>query len=116
MQIYPDHFHCFACGAHGSRLDWLTRVEGMTEAEAVAYIKDWPGHRERAPSNGRRRAEKLAFIKRSGPRRSRSLGSLAERYLDETRGIDITRLPADIHRRCASIRPACSVRARICPA
>ena len=37
--IYPDHFHCFGCGEHGSRLDWLMRVEGMTAVEAVAYIK-----------------------------------------------------------------------------
>ena len=40
--IYPDHFHCFGCGEHGSRLDWLMRVEGMTVTEAVITIKDWP--------------------------------------------------------------------------
>ena len=38
------------------------RVEGMTVAEAVAYIKDWPG-----PPQPRRKtaanAEKLAFVK-----------------------------------------------------
>ena len=61
--IYPDHFHCFGCGEHGSRLDWLTRVEGMTEAEAVAIIKDWPGTQHAAPQNGDDEAEKLAFIK-----------------------------------------------------
>jgi DNA polymerase len=33
--IYSDHYYCFGCGAHGSRLDWLTRVEGMTLAEAA---------------------------------------------------------------------------------
>jgi DNA polymerase len=34
--IYADHYHCFACGRHGDRLDWLTEVEGMTRAEG------WP--------------------------------------------------------------------------
>jgi DNA polymerase I-like protein with 3'-5' exonuclease and polymerase domains len=33
--IYPDHFHCFVCGAHGDALDWLTMVEGMDYGEAV---------------------------------------------------------------------------------
>ena len=96
--IYPDHFHCFGCGEHGSRLDWLMRVEGMTEAEAVAYIKDWPGPPTPAPQNGDDDAEKLAFIKSIWTSAQPLLGSIAERYLDETRDIDITRLPEDIHR------------------
>jgi CHC2 zinc finger len=29
LQLYADHFHCFGCGAHGDRHDWLTRVDGM---------------------------------------------------------------------------------------
>jgi DNA polymerase len=104
--IYPDHFHCFGCGEHGSRLDWLTRVEGMTEVEAVTYIKDWPGPLERAPQNGDDEANKLAFIKSIWTSAGSVLDSMAERYLDETRGIDVTKLPADIH---GSLRfhPAC---------
>ena len=62
--IYPDHFHCFGCGEHGSRIDWLIQVEGMTEAEAVTYIKDWPGPSAPTPQNGDGQAEKLAFIKK----------------------------------------------------
>ena len=34
-KIYSDHWHCFGCGEHGDRIDWLTRVEGMTKAEAI---------------------------------------------------------------------------------
>ena len=94
--IYPDHFHCFGCGEHGSRLDWLTRAEGMTVAEAVSFIKDWPG--APAPQNGGDDAEKLAFVKSIWTSAQPLLGSIAERYLDETRGIDISKLPADIHR------------------
>jgi DNA polymerase len=95
--IYPDHFHCFGCGEHGSRLDWLMRVEGMTEADAVSYIKDWPGAHARTPQNGDD-AEKLVIIKGLWTSARPLLGSIAERYLDETRGIDISKLPEDIHR------------------
>ena len=96
--IYPDHFHCFGCGERGSRLDWLMRVEGMTATEAVAFIKDWPGPQVHTPQNGDDAAEKLAFIKSIWTSAQPLRGSIAERYLDETRHIDITKLPEDIHR------------------
>jgi DNA polymerase len=96
--VYPDHFHCFGCGERGSRLDWLMRVEGMTAAEAVAFIKDWPSLSRPAPQNGGDDAEKLAFVKSIWTSAQPLLGSMAARYLDETRGIDLSKLPADIHR------------------
>jgi DNA polymerase len=95
--IYADHFHCYGCGAHGNRLDWLMRVEGMTEPEAIAYIKDWPGPSPSTPQNGEDDAERLAFIKSIWTTARPLLGSIAERYLDEVRDIDITKLPADLH-------------------
>jgi DNA polymerase len=96
--IYPDHFHCYGCGERGSRLDWLTRAEGMTTAEAVSFIKDWPGTQERASGNGDDQTEKLAFIKSIWTSAQPLRGSMAERYLDETRHIDVAKLPEDIHR------------------
>jgi DNA polymerase len=44
-RIYNDHYHCYGCHEHGGRLDWLMRVEGMTEAEAGAAMHrlDCPG-------------------------------------------------------------------------
>ena len=27
LQFYADHFHCFGCGARGSRVDWLCRAK-----------------------------------------------------------------------------------------
>ena len=41
LQIYPDHLHCFGCHERGDRVDWLTRVEGMSRAEALTAIQDW---------------------------------------------------------------------------
>jgi DNA polymerase len=96
--IYPDHFHCFGCGERGSRVDWLTRVEGMTSVEAIAFIKDWPGSPSQTPQNGDDAAEKLAVVKSIWTSAQPLRGSIAERYLDETRHIDTTRLAEDIHR------------------
>ena len=96
--IYPDHFHCFGCGERGGRLDWLTRVEGMTMAEAINAIKDWPGTPAPVPRNGGDATEKLAYIKSIWTSAQPLRGSMAERYLDETRHIDTTKLPEDIHR------------------
>ncbi len=59
--IYADHFHCFGCHEHGGRIDWLVRVEGLTEAEAIDQIKDWPLTTESGPQNGDVVADKLAF-------------------------------------------------------
>jgi hypothetical protein len=103
--IYPDHFHCFGCGEHGARLDWLMRVEGMTAKEAVSFIKDWPP----APvvkcfSNDD--SGKLSQVKLIWTSSVPLAGSIAERYLDETRHIDVTKLPDDVHRRLR-FHPAC---------
>jgi putative DNA primase/helicase len=95
--IYPDHWHCFGCGEHGGRLDWLTRAEGMTEAEATVAIKDWSGPCRRTPRETDA-AEKLAYAKAIWTASGPLIGSLAERYLDETRGADLTKLPPDIDR------------------
>ena len=97
-QIYADHFHRFGCGESGGRLDWLTRVEGMTEAEAISAMKEWPIASEPVQGNGNNPTEKLAFIKSIWTSAQPLRGSIAEQYLDETRQIDVTKLPEDIHR------------------
>jgi DNA polymerase len=96
--IYPDHYHCYGCSAHGSRIDWLMQVEGMTKAEAIAYIKDWPGPATPSVSDSEAEERKLAFVKSIWLSAVSIQGTIAERYLDETRHIDVTKLPADIHR------------------
>ena len=37
--IYPDHFKCFSCGAHGDHLDWLKLVHNLSTAEAIKELK-----------------------------------------------------------------------------
>lgn len=36
--VYTTHFHCYACGAHGDHVDWLTKQRGMTFAEARRHL------------------------------------------------------------------------------
>src|SRR5262245_26727442 len=106
MKIYHDHYHCFGCGAHGGRIDWLTAVEGHSRAEATHLIKNWDGPiTERQSSVGDdalKRASALHLWEEAHP----IAGTLAARYLADTRGVDLTALPAAIddllrfHPRC----------------
>jgi hypothetical protein len=118
--IYPDHYHCYGCGSHGSRIDWLMQVEGMTKIEAIAYIKDWPGPTTPSIANGDSEERKLAFIKSIWLSSVSIHGTIAERYLDETRGRHVALTPPSSRRTptaaCASTRTVSSVRLRICHA
>jgi DNA polymerase bacteriophage-type len=94
-KIYPDHFHCFACKEHGDRVAWLTRVEGMSKAEAMAALYDW--NSAHAETQRQSAEEKYAYMMRLWTEARPLIGSPAERYLRETRSIDTARLPASIH-------------------
>ena len=93
LQFYADHFHCFGCGEHGDRLDWLTRGEGLTHEEAIALIQDWDGP---AYARSVRRGEQNRPRARTVGPGIPIAGTLAERYLAETRHIDVSRLPGNI--------------------
>ena len=93
--IYEDGYHCHGCGAHGSRLDWLIHVEGLTEKEAVDLMADWiPDERTRKREANDK--EKIAYALEIWNRARSIHGTIAARYLKETRGIDLTRLPENI--------------------
>jgi len=94
LRIYPDHYHCFGCGAHGNQIDWLIAVEGMSRTNAIEYLKDWNGppieHKQVETNSNRNNALRLWTA--AGP----IAGTVAARYLAETRGIDLAALPATI--------------------
>jgi len=93
--IYVDHYHCHACGEHGNRVDWLMRVEGMTKTEAIAALQDWTG-----PATLAQRHDleaRTAFALKVWNEAQPLAGSIAERYLAETRGINVRKLPSTIH-------------------
>jgi hypothetical protein len=92
--IYVDHYHCYGCGAHGSRLDWLVQAEGMTEAEAITLLAETPEKSTFAvPSNA---TDTLIYVERLWDAALPIAGTIAERYLDETRGCDLTKLPENV--------------------
>jgi len=94
-RIYADHFHCFGCGEHGGRLDWLMRVEGLTRPEAIATLQDWVG--SVTPEQTQSFADKLDFALQIWTAAVPLAGSIGARYLAETRGIDVVKLPPTIH-------------------
>jgi DNA polymerase I-like protein with 3'-5' exonuclease and polymerase domains len=103
LHIYSDHYHCFACGAHGGHLDWLRDAEGLSPDAAIDVIFHWQGRTSapRREDNDARTLElALALWRAAGP----IAGTPAVRYLHEVRGIDVAALPADIplrfHPRC----------------
>ena len=38
FHVYPDGFHCFGCGAHGTAIGFLMDLEGLTFPEAVESL------------------------------------------------------------------------------
>src|SRR5262245_44674778 len=94
-KIYSDHWHCYGCGEHGDRVDWLMRVDGLTKAEAIAALQEWTGP---AMTEQRQDIEaRIDFARQTWNAAEPLLGSIGERYLAETRAIDISKLPPTIH-------------------
>lgn len=38
FHVYPDHFHCFGCGAHGDAIDYVMRSAGMNFLDATRAL------------------------------------------------------------------------------
>jgi DNA polymerase I-like protein with 3'-5' exonuclease and polymerase domains len=113
LHIYRDHYYCFGCHAYGDHLDWLMQVGGLDHIAAQAVLTNWTGpviprhaatglaleELEQAASN---RAYALRWWDAAEPIR----GTLAARYLADTRGIDLGALPSKVddilrfHPRC----------------
>jgi hypothetical protein len=104
-RIYDDHFYCYGCGVGGNHLDWLMRAEGMGRAEALHLLETWDGPRQALPTHDDGEA-KRALALRLWDEAQPVANTLAARYLSDTRGIDLTELPANpedalrFHARC----------------
>jgi DNA polymerase len=107
-RIYEDHFHCYGCGAHGNHLDWLMQAENVDRATARQMLETWDGPRHvqvqvQARDDGE---ASLAFALRLWEQAQPIAGTLAARYLADTRRIDLAALPISIdealrfHPRC----------------
>jgi DNA polymerase len=104
LQIYPDHYHCYPCGAHGYAVDWLMLIEGMSRAEAIKYLVAWDGPRVAlAQDDKEEKRERALELWEQGVS---ILGTTAARYLSDIRGVDLAELAPDVdqvlrfHPRC----------------
>jgi hypothetical protein len=43
LQIYPDGYHCFVCGAHGDAIDLVQHMRNCAKPEAAEYVADLCG-------------------------------------------------------------------------
>jgi DNA polymerase len=106
LVVYDDHYHCFVCGAHGGPIDWLMQVEGMGREQALQLLSAWDGPTIERSDPGDEADRKHAFALRLWEQARSIGGTLAARYLAETRNIDLTVLPTNIdevlrfHPRC----------------
>lgn len=50
----PEHFHCFACGTHGTAIDLVKQVEGLEFLPAVAWLAQQFGGKPLRLSSARR--------------------------------------------------------------
>jgi DNA polymerase I-like protein with 3'-5' exonuclease and polymerase domains len=95
--VYPDHFHCYGCGARGDAIDWLMMIEGLDRDAAVKLLEN--GGSNTAPMRPRmiespaEAAAKRRFALQLWERAKPIAGTLAELYLTTWRCIDLARLP-----------------------
>jgi DNA primase catalytic core len=61
----PAHFHCFACGAHGTAIDLVKQVQGLEFLPAVTWLAQQFGfkspRRQSTPEGGRKAAKETAL-------------------------------------------------------
>ena len=107
MKIYHDHYHCFGCGAHGDRIDWLMAIEKLSRAEALHLLKTWGGPTTPKPSALGNKTAKRAFALQLWKQALPIAGTLGARYLADIRGVDLAALPADIDE-ALRFHPRCS--------
>ena len=53
FHVYPDGYHCFGCGAHGTALGFLMEMDGLSFPEAVEALAEIAGvevPRQRGPA------------------------------------------------------------------
>jgi hypothetical protein len=104
MHIYCDHYFCFVCNARGDHIDWLRDVEGLSYDDAIEVLHNYQGPLAQPDNDIDTRTINRARELWQEPQPI--TGTLAVRYLVETRGIDVELLPANnetvlrFHPRC----------------
>jgi hypothetical protein len=105
LHVYPDHFHCFGCGAHGDHVDWLMMVEGKNRDAAIRLLENWDGPTTAAAAAKEEdeAARTLAVARQLWETARPIAGTPASKYLADIRAIDVDALPDTalrFHRHC----------------
>lgn len=104
FSVYPDHYHCFGCGAHDDAVGWMQKMEGMTFHEAVEYLEGG------AQPRGERQLEAPEIVDEAPVTNEQRLvwaekvwdgvqvidGTASETYLRQVRAIDWPSWPATL--------------------
>jgi DNA primase len=94
--VYPDHFHCFGCGAHGDAIDFLQRIKGLTFTAACDCLGVNAGYR-RPPRSATPKRGANNYATRLVREMLPLPGTLGERYIRKTRCLGaLLPLPAEI--------------------
>jgi hypothetical protein len=102
--VFPDgRFHCFGCGAHGDHLDWLMMGENLSFKEALKRLREIAGELAGKPTTPKADIPPKASTKGSTKNYPRAMaiwaeavpitGTLAQKYLEETRRIPLEGIP-----------------------
>ncbi len=52
MKLYPNGYHCFACGEHGDIISWVQKMDSLTFPQAVERLCELYGlSAEKVPIN-----------------------------------------------------------------
>lgn len=63
IDVRRNRYHCFGCGIHGDALDFLTKIQGMSFADAKEHlgIVDSPEEREKRKAHAEEMAQALRW-------------------------------------------------------
>ena len=97
FHVYPDGYHCFGCGAHGTTVGFLMEMDGLTFPEAVESLATFAGvevpreqaarRSERPPTEGIYEVLAAADERFRGWLDGHAEGAAARAYLT-SRGVD----------------------------
>ncbi len=65
MRLYDDHFHCYACGAHGDVTDLTAQMFGLSKSEAAEKLCADFGITDTPPPSAEKRKRELTDREKS---------------------------------------------------
>lgn len=80
MKIYAKDFHCFACGAHGTQIDFVMKMDGVSFKEAFMLLG---GTYEKTPAEMKEAVRKAQRAKEAREREEMKVRAARRKNNDE---------------------------------